>query len=56
MFVLAQNLNSIIFWSSAKIWNQQKYAKEIMVKQKTFGPAQNILGPVEGRGIPRVNR
>ena len=41
----------IIFLSGTKFLRLPKYVNKFLVWHKKFGPAQNILGPVEGQGI-----
>ena len=41
----------IIFWSGTIILGLAQYKNHYLVWHKQFGPAQNISGPVEGRGI-----
>ena len=41
----------IIFWSGTKSLGLAQYVNQFLLWQKKFEPAQNILGPVEGRGI-----
>jgi len=40
----------IIFWSVTESWAMAQNVNQFLVRHKTFGPAQNILGPAEGRG------
>jgi hypothetical protein len=39
----------IIFWSGTKSLEPEQYENRFLVWHKIFGPAQNILGPVEGQ-------
>jgi len=41
----------IIFLSGKKYLRLPQYVNNFLVWHKTFGPAQNILGPVKGQGI-----
>ena len=41
----------IIFCSGTKSLVLAQYVNQFLVWHKTFGAAQNILGPVEGQGI-----
>ena len=41
---------AIIFLSCTKSLGLAQYVNKFLVRQKKFGPAQNILGPVEGQG------
>ena len=53
-FVPAQKpilLNANHLWSGTKFFWLPQYVNKFLVKHKTFGPAQNILGPVKGQGI-----
>ena len=38
------------FWSDTKSFGKPQYVNQFLVRHKTFGPAQNIFGPVEGQG------
>ena len=51
-------LKNILCWHkksfglSQKVWDRHnQYVNKFLVQQKKIGPAQNILGPVEGQGI-----
>ena len=44
-------LNGNPFWRGPKYLGLAKNVYQFLVVTKIFGPAQNILGPVEGRGI-----
>ena len=53
-FVLAQktillNANHLFVWH--KMFWLAQYVNTLLVRQKKFGPAQNILRPVKGQGI-----
>ena len=37
--------SQIIFWSGTKILGLAQYVNQFLVWHKTFGPAQNVLGP-----------
>ena len=52
-FVSAQRLIRLILLNAKKIvWHKMhQYANQFLVWHKKFGPAQNILGTVEGQGI-----
>ena len=41
----------IIFLSGTKCLELAQYVNKFLGWLKTFGPAQNILGPVKGQGI-----
>ena len=41
----------IIFLSDTKCLWLAQYVNKFLVRHKKFGPAQNILGPVEGQGV-----
>ena len=41
----------IIFWCGTKCLGLAQNVYKFLVRPKKFGPAQNVLGPVEGRGI-----
>ena len=41
----------IIFWYGAKFLGLPQNVYQFLVCPEKFGPAPNILGPVEGRGI-----
>ena len=38
------------FWSVTEIWGLTQNVNQFLVRHKTFGPAQNILGPAEVQG------
>ena len=38
----------IVFWSGTNRLGMAQYENQYLVWHKKFGPAQNILGPVEG--------
>ena len=40
----------IIIWSGIKKMGLAQFVNQFLVWHKKFGPAQNILGPVEGQG------
>ena len=55
-FVLAQKpiyrMQNIFLFGTKRLWLwQPQYENKFLVWHKTFGPAQNILGPVKGQGI-----
>ena len=43
--------SKIVFCAGTKVFEEALYATKFMEWLKTFGPAQNILGPVKGQGI-----
>ena len=53
IFVLSQKLKKveIMFWSITKSLGLAQYVNQFLVKNKTYGSAQNILGYVEGQDI-----
>jgi len=40
----------MIFWSLTESWGLAQNVNQFPVWHKTFGPAQNFLGPVEEQG------
>ena len=44
-------VSKIGFCASTKLFEEALNAFKFLGRQKTFGPAQNILGPVKGQGI-----
>ena len=59
--VLSQSKDLIAFSASSKTFVPAQKpillnANNLFVWHKNFGPAPNILGPVKGQGISRLNR
>ena len=46
----------IIFWSGTKSLGTAQYLNKFWSYTIKFGPAQTILGPVEGQGISKSTK